>query len=551
MDELPPELTELIIEQCDFSSLKHMRLVTKRFEHLATPLVFRDFYAAFFAYSLGNIGKVADNRVAKHVRNLTIYADFLPNWEQDEWRRERDRRPSFLSWKARRKKLIVAGCLRTHQAANKLYDCLDGDIEGGLCEECLGRIGNVRVEYDKEFAYWPGSEQAWTRFCQLKDEQWNSLTEDVHGIMLKEHLSRLPNLESVAVKPALAPGEEIKNLPVWKSLQREILVSPKNWMHISGGPELHDILDGQSVHNPEFLSSPLQWTLEAVGHRAQYSGTGQVKRLLLLHNDLTPLKEVIRAAVKASSTSDNPLAQGVRFQTVVEALSHVSDLTFEFPYAGEAEEAYGRQFRDEAVELLNAAKNLKILKLQYQEEELDESSMSMRFDLSGHFADLESNPDAFRWPHLTLLSLSTNVKAEPFLAFLVAHSTTLRSLTLVEMDLGDVQKVLSAIPHVLPALTDVRVECVIDLIQGTPGQEDEDDVWAHYLIKGTSHQDKYEQDVKRYLLGQREELPLLLDENWMNDFSSGNSEDESEDESEEQTSENSNLNEDEDDDDQS
>ncbi|KAI7485410.1 hypothetical protein KC351_g3939 [Hortaea werneckii] len=511
MDVLPPELIELIIEQCDFSSLKHMRLVTKRFEHLATPLVFRDFYAAFFAYSLGNIGKVADNRVAKHVKNFTIYADFLPNWEQDEWRRERDRRPSFLSWKARRKKLIVAGCLRTHQAANKLYDCLDGDIEGGLCEECLGRIENVRVEYDKEFAYWPGSEQAWTRFCQLKDEQWNSLTEDVHGIMLKEHLSRLPNLESVAVKPALGPGEEIKNLPVWKSLHREILVSPKNWMHISG-PELHDTFDGQSVHNPEFLSSPLQWTLEAVGHRAQFSGTGQVKRLLLLHNDLTPLKEVIRAAVKASSTSDNPLAQGVRFQTVVEAFSHVSDLTFEFPYTGEAEEAYGGQFRDEAVELLNAAKNLKILKLQYQEEELDESSMSMRFDLSGHFADLESNPDAFRWPHLTLLSLSTNVKAEPFLAFLAAHSTTLRSLTLVEMDLGDVQKVLSAIPHVLPALTD---------------------------------------DVKRYLLGQREELPLLLDENWMNAFSSGNSEDESEDESEEQTSENSNLNEDEDDDDQS
>ncbi|KAI7239411.1 hypothetical protein KC330_g1976 [Hortaea werneckii] len=541
MDGLPPELIELIIQQCDFASLKHMRLVAKPFEHIATPLVFRDFYAAFFAYSLNNIGKVADSRVARHVKNLTIYADFLPDWVHSEWREEIDDRPSFSTWKATRKDFIVANCLENHQTAVKLYACLDG--EGALCEECLGRMENLRVEYKKNFPL-PTLEQlekAWNRFCQLKDEQWNSLTKDIHGIMLKEHLSRLPNLESVAVTPAMAPKEEIKNLPVWKSLQREILVSPKNWMQISG-PGLHDTFDGVRVHNPEFFSSPLQWTLEAVGHRAQFSGTGQVKRLVLLHNDLTPLEEVIRAA--ASNTSENPLAQSVRFQTVVEAFSHVQDLTFEFPYAGDGEEAYGRQFRDEAVELLHAAKNLAVLQLQYLDYDLDQSSMttqfSMDFDLSDRFADREGNPDAFRWPHLTSLSPSTNVKAEPFLAFLAAHSTTLRSLTLIDMDLGDVQKVLSAIPSVLPGLQDVHVKRVLDLIQGTPGMEDEDDVWAHYLIEGTSHQGTYEQNVKRYLLGQREELPLLYDENWMNAFDS----DDSEDESEEQNSETFDLDED-------
>ncbi|KAI6819396.1 hypothetical protein KC340_g242 [Hortaea werneckii] len=340
--------------------------------------------------------------------------------------------------------------------------------------------------------------------------------------MLKEHLSRLPNLESVAVKSAMAPEEEIKNLPVWKSLQREILVSPKNWMKISG-PGLHDIFDDEGAHSPEFLSSPLQWTLEAIGHRAQFSGTGQVKRLDLLHNDLTPLKAVIRAAAEASNTSENPLAQGVRFQTVVEAFSHVQDLTYEFPYAGEGEFSYGRQFRDEAVELLHAAKNLEVLKLQYLDEARDQGSMSMEFGLSDHFADIESKPDAFSWPHLTSLSLSTNVKAKPFLAFLAAHSRTLRSLTLIDMDLGDVQKVLSAIPSVLPGLQDVHVKRVLDLIQGTPGMEDEDDVWAYHLIEGTSHQGTYEQNVKRYLLGQREELPLLDAENRMNAFDSDES----------------------------
>ncbi|KAI7185972.1 hypothetical protein KC316_g8723 [Hortaea werneckii] len=539
MDELPPELIELIVHQCDFASLKHMRLVAKPFERLATPLVFRDFYAAFFAYSPDNIGKVADSRVARHVKNFTIYSDFLPDWVQSEWREESDDRPNFSTWKATRKDFIVADCLENHQTAVKLYACLDA--EGAMCEECLGRMENLRVEYKNNFPLptLERLEEAWARFCQLKDEQWNGLTENVHGIMLKEHLSRLPNLESVAVEPAMALEEEIKNLPVWKSLQKEILVSPKSWMQISG-PGLHDTFDGVSVHNPEFLSSPLQWTLEAVGHRAQFSGTGQVKRLVLLHNDLTPLKAVIRAAAEASHTSDNPLAQGVRFQTVVEAFSHVQDLTFEFPYAGKGEEAYGRQFRDEAVELLHAAKNLEVLKLQYLDDERDQSSMNMEFDLSGHFADLESNPDAFSWPHLTTLSLSTNVKAEPFLAFLAAHSRTLRSLTLIDMDLADVQKVLSATPSALPGLQDVHVKRVLDLIQGTPGMEDEDDVWAHYLIEGTSHQGTYEQNVKRYLLGQREELPLLYDENWMNAFDS----DESEDKSEEQNSETFDLDED-------
>ncbi|KAI7551663.1 hypothetical protein KC331_g2407 [Hortaea werneckii] len=535
MDELPPELIELIVHQCDFASLKHLRLVAKPFEHIATPLVFRDFYAAFFAYSLNNIGNVANSRVAKHVKHLTIWADILPDWEQYEWRQESDDRPSFLAWEARRKELIAADCLKAHRTAVKLYPCPDGDIEGGLCGECLGRIEDLRDEYADNVLD-PALDQlekAWTRFCQLKDEQWNGLTEDVYGIMLKEHLSRLPNLESVAVKPATAPEEEIKNLPVWKSLEKEILVSPKSWMQIAG-PGLHDVFDGESVYNPEFLSSPLQWTLEAVGHRAQFSGTKQVKRLDLVHNDLTPLKEVIRAAAEASCNSNNPLAQGVRFQTVVEAFSHVQDLSFQFPHAGEGEEVYGRQFRDEASEFLHAAKNLEILKIRYPDDELgDRSTTRRQIDLSGHFADLESNLDAFQWPHLTSLSLSTNVKADPFLSFLAAHSTTLRSLTLFEMDLGDVRKVLSAVPSVLPGLTDVHVEGVFDLRQGAPGPEDPDGVWAHYLIEGTSHQDAYEQDVKRYLLGQREELPLLYDENWMNASDS----DESEDESEEQTSE--------------
>ncbi|GAB1743590.1 hypothetical protein NU219Hw_g517t1 [Hortaea werneckii] len=540
MDELPPELIELIIHRCDFASLKHMRLVAKPFEHIATPLVFRDFYAAFFAYSLDNIGHVANSRVARHVKHLTIWADFLPDWEQHEWRRESDDRPIFSVWEARRKHFIVADCRENHKTAVKLSACLDG--EGGLCEECLGRMENLRVEYKTKFPLPTPErlEKAWTRFCQLKDEQWNGLTADVHSIMLKEHLSHLPNLESVAVTPAKAPKEEIKNLPVWKSLQREILVSPKNWMQISG-PGLHDTFIGGILHSPEFLSSPLQWTLEAVGHRAQFSGTVQVKRLVLLHNGQTPLQEVIRAAAKASNTSENPLAQGVRFQTVVEAFSHVQDLTLEFPYAGDGEEFYGRQFRDEAVELLHAAKNLEVLKLQYLDAE---PSMNWQFsidlDLSDHFADLRGNPDAFRWPHLTSLSLSTNVKAEPFLAFLAAHSATLRSLTLIDMDLGDVQKVLSAIPSVLTGLKDVHVKRVLNMIQGTPENEDEDDVRAHYLIEGTSYQGTYEQNVKRYLLGQREELPLLYDESPMNDFDS----DESEDESEEQTSETFDLDED-------
>lgn len=375
MDELPPELIELIIQQCDFASIKHMRLVAKPFEHIATPLVFRDFYAAFFAYSLDNIGHVANSRVAQHVKHLTIWADILPDWEQHEWLRESGDRPNFSAWKARRKEHIAADCLKTHQTAVKLYACLDGDIEGGLCEECVGRIEDLREEYTESFLF-PALDQlekAWNRFCQLKDEQWTRITEDVHGIMLKEHLCRLPNLESVAVKPVTALSENrLENLPVWKALRKDILVSPENWVE-SSGPETDDLYD-EHLHNTDLLGRVLQWTLEAVGQRAQFSGTKQVRRLDILQADAIPFKELMRAAADGSRTSANPLAQGARFQTMVEAFSHVRDLTFELPHARQGEEYYGRHLRDETVELLHAAKNTEILKLHFQTTRLTEIS---------------------------------------------------------------------------------------------------------------------------------------------------------------------------------
>ncbi|KAI7631884.1 hypothetical protein KC343_g3768, partial [Hortaea werneckii] len=418
MDELPPELIELIIQQCDFTSLKHMRLVAKPFEHIATPLVFRDFYAAFFAFSLDNIGNVANSRVAKYVRHLTIWADILPDFEQDEWRQESDEShdwPDFSSWKAMRKDSIVAHCLEAHQTAVKLFACFDGDNEKGLCEKCLGRIRrgkkDLRVKYEKEFPR-PSTEQlekAWTRFCQLRDEQWNGLTEDVHSVMLKEHLSRLPNLEWVTVKPAAVLEDELEDLPVWKALKKDIMVSPENWEQFSVY-EMDEFYD-EDLHDVNLLGRILQWTLEAVGHRAQFSGTKQVRRLDIVKNDATPFKQLMRSAAEASRTSENPLVQGIRFQTIVEAFSHVSDLTFELPHAGQGEEINGSHFRDEAVELLQAARNAEILNIRFPDDELGENEWSMQFDLSGHFTGLETNPDAFRWPHLTSLSLSANVKA--------------------------------------------------------------------------------------------------------------------------------------------
>ncbi|KAI7076281.1 hypothetical protein KC352_g41982, partial [Hortaea werneckii] len=324
-------------------------------------------------------------------------------------------------------------------------------------------------------------------------------------VMLKEHLSRLPNLESVTVKPATTLEDELEDLPVWKALKKDIMVSPENWEPISGH-DMDDLYD-EDLHDVHLLGRVLQWTLEAVGHRAQFSGTKQVRRLDIVQNDPTPFKQLMRAAAEASRTSENPLAQGIRFQTIAEAFSHVSDLTFELPHAGQGEEINGSHLRDEAVELLHAARNAEILKIQFPDDELGENEWSMQFDLSGHFTGLETNPDAFRWPRLTSLSLSANVKADPFLAFLAAHSSTLRQLTILEMELGDVRKVLAAIPRVLPNLTDVHVECVLDLIRGTPGMEAMDGRWAHYLTEGTSLDDPYHQDVRGYLLGQKEELP--------------------------------------------
>lgn len=75
------------------------------------------------------------------------------------------------------------------------------------------------------------------------------------------------------------------------------------------------------------------------------------------------------------------------------------------------------------------------------------------------------------------------------------------------------KEVLSAIPHVLPRLTDVLVKHVLSLMQDTQGIEDITFVGV-YLIEGTSVEDRYHQNVKNYLLGRGEELSLLCEEVW-------------------------------------
>lgn len=258
MDDLPPELLELIMQQCDFASLKHMRLVAKRLEHIATPRVFHDVYAAFFAYSLDNIGNIANSRVAKYAKTLTVYSNFLPILAQDQWRKEAFYRPHFPTWFGTRKEDIVRDCTGAGPTAYlnlvKINAHLDNDTNGGPCRACVSRIEGLGIEYNQEFPHRPDLtserlDEAWARYCSLKDEQWNGLiTEDVHGMMLKEHLSRLPSLESVAVRATTATEGEIKKSTVWKSLERDILYS----------------LERVSKHfrenhwsYPPFLSSPL------------------------------------------------------------------------------------------------------------------------------------------------------------------------------------------------------------------------------------------------------------------------------------------------------
>ena len=495
MDNLPAELLDLIVQQCDHASLKQVRLVNSQFEEISSPLVFEHFYMGYFEHSILHLCNLARSRQARHVRKLTMCSDILPKWDYHQWTRHIDFRPDYTAWQQKRLYEIQSACREYSK-------------KGKLCSKCLNATWQLSSEYDTVPRHSLGPEQrklGFRQFDNLRKSQ-SALVEDEEGIMLKEYFARLPHVQKVTVKPTTPFQGKTNEWPVWKRLRQRIYVGPDQWMYddqneadfLSDESERPDHSFYHQARLEELRGQPLLWMLGAIGYRSQFSGTNQIAKLELQYSHIVPLRNLMG---KYANSGVSEYDREARFQTIAEGFGHARDLTLEVPHAAESELEFLSAMRDEVVELLLAAMNLESLRLVFGDDELAHGGEQMDYDLTNTLGVGGS----IHWPHLQHLALCTKVRAASFLEFLRRHSGTLNSLEMRDMELEDVHRVFYEIPQILK-LKHVYAECV----WGEFGGDREG--WSCYMTQSTDNDAPYEKSIKAYLLGQTDELPKMKDE---------------------------------------
>lgn len=174
MDKLPNELLTYIAEHCDFASLKRLRLLSKKWHGIGTPLVFEHFYMGLFDHSLSKFESLSASRLAKHVKRLTFYCDVLPAYRRFEWEQEVD--------------------------------------------SSLGHLYHLKNNVDAE----------WQAYEELVHEQqkWQHLRQ---GREFQECSLKLRNLTRVSTIRTMAGDINANQWPLWRRLTKRCVVGPDQW----------------------------------------------------------------------------------------------------------------------------------------------------------------------------------------------------------------------------------------------------------------------------------------------------------------------------------
>ncbi|KAK3628432.1 hypothetical protein LTR56_018587 [Elasticomyces elasticus] len=503
MDELPPEMLELVARGCDFTSLKQLRLVNKHISSVTTPIVFEHFFMAFFPYCLENFCELARSPLAKHVKAFTFYTDLLPDWEQDQWRDTAD-----------------GGCW--------------------LNELKPGLYHNYTVQQ---------LEEAWRCYEALRASQlaWKEDRES-------KHFAMLPNVREANLIQAYETHNGPK-LPVWKTLQCKILVRPVDWSSF------------QEYFNIQYPPTTAEGQaalclLEAIGSRSQLDGVKHITKLEIYSDHCESYMDLLGGSLQEGGVGRTELASSAyrsRHRNVLEAFTPLIELKFMkwdaracYPTALEETRAFFRQ-----------AKQLRRLEVEFRQwRECAAYGVDTLFALSpcfhGDDGTEETNGEGTSgtssyWPNLEHLRLKTNVVYPGFLGFLRQHPK-LRSLTLENMVVGDASALLTEIPKVLK-LDEVFISNIwsdnedfdaglgkgcrfnVHLTQGTNQELD---------LSKEDNNGVYENSVKNYLLRQADELPEIKVEGF-GGIGGSNEEDDSDEDDEDGGDEDDDDDEDEDD----
>lgn len=482
MEDLPAELLELIARQCEHASRKNLRGVNSELREASTPGVFQDFYSGLFSRNLHHLSLLSKSSLAKHVRTFTFYDNALPEWDESTWERSINDEPK-----------------RELQVEDMVVQWPDVPVSRAVIPvEELARHSFSKKQL----------EDGWLEFRRLRKDQQN-WRRNGRSLQFKEYFAALPNVQEATVLTAVPQDGDSRQMPVWKGLRSRILVSPRDWMQ--------DLYSSSTKQRADISSQAFLCLLEAIGFRASFSGSHPVTTLSLRTSHHGPWPKLMGAMPREMRDNGLPaIDYKMRYQMILEGFSHFTDVDLGVYNDPDESHVSGDDIGKEVADLLRAAKGLKRLQLVYRDDMLGRVGfeplltappLTPIFTAAPPWRQLEGITLSVDMPHLHILDLLRHV------------STSLQSLELRAMAVGDAHELFLQIPKV------VKLQRIY--LQSIWAEDSDAPVGGRFMLQGGIDADEpYERAMKAYLLGQQDEFPGLEFDEQSDDLDEGIEEDE-------------------------
>lgn len=450
MERLPDELLLLVAEQCDFATLKTLRLIKHHFNALTTPGVFEHFYMGFFERDFLNLYQLTRRSLAQHVRTITFFPDVMPQYTCSEWKEEIDQRQPFPDyWQTCLQDVVGDSTFKADEAPmrgwyyRKAWREYDAMPKHDYSDDRLDQGWQAYKAYIEEHKTWPRKH---------------------YDLVFEELLTKLPNLAKINVRSPVHEYEVANNWPVWKRIRESALVAPPfQWLERN----LTAVVVGS--------------VLAAVGRRSSSPGSRHIKTLHIEAFNIWPAIGGISECNKYSATE--PLV----------AFQHITSMHLHVPEATSAARKDGPDNAATVMKCLLKARALRKLDLRYSDDNLltadPACSLESMFVL-----------DKPIWPEIEELSLVVDISAMALIKFLSHHASTLRTFKLQDCHISNVARLIDAFPKTIK---------VDNLYLKFLWDKDEGDNYHCFLARGTDFDAPYESAFKAYLMCHNASMPEI------------------------------------------
>ncbi|KAF4313115.1 chromatin modification-related protein eaf7 protein [Botryosphaeria dothidea] len=418
MDQLPEELLDLVIDECDFTSLKHLRCACRTLARLTAPHIFEHVHIGMFTDSLRKLCSIAAHAdLHKMVKRLTYHGELLPYFEnRDEYAERIDMRPPFSLFYQmycfqRGLPVLPSGDMRYREAKSAAL-------------AIWTKLPKVDPELDLD-VYFRDYQSIWE-----EQQEWG----EERSAILRRAICNLPNLEAADVLTQ-EMGMPKNHGPVWGRLLPCILQGPDDWKFIDSNEEASL---GVSLDGAQQISHLLKALCERTGRPVRslkFSTSNHVfwsqsTKLPLVHPSVWP--EELGSLEVHSRVYD--------MRRAFRNLTHL-ELLISFDQNWDRRDLIGGGMKA----FLHEAKSLENLHFGYSEETKDREDD--RWD-----DPLQILGD-IHWPALHTLHASFTTREHLLTDLFKRHASTLRHLSLVDMALAKAQgswaSIIEKIPHIL------------------------------------------------------------------------------------------------------